>query len=67
MATRRNHGKSQSIRLLDVFVLGPWLIWLGARDTAALTQRERTLLTLAGAATVGYNARNYLRISSQRR
>lgn len=55
-----DHGKSQPVRLLDVFLLGPFMIWAGTQKR--LPSWARTALIISGVATVGYNARNYLRI-----
>lgn len=53
--------KTQWMRLLDVFVMGPVLIWAGAtqlkEQSGWFTQ---AVLIAMGAATIGYNARNYL-------
>lgn len=49
--------KTQFIRLIDIFVLGPFMI------VAAGKQKEkyfRAGLALGGLATILYNARNYL-------
>ena len=53
--------KSQRVRVLDVLVIGPLMIWGGA----ALADRSKLAglaLALTGVATVWYNGRNYLRI-----
>jgi len=55
--------KAQEVRLVDVFLLGPFLMWTGTR---ARTPTERTVLILSGAATVLYNWRNYAKIESQK-
>ncbi len=49
--------KAQGIRLLDVWVLGPILVYAGSRCVSA---GLATALTAAGAATIAYNGRNYL-------
>lgn len=46
--------KSQSVRLFDVLVLGPAMLYLGTRNRP-LDVRERTLLLLAGTGIVVYN------------
>lgn len=51
--------KSQEVRLVDVLVLGPFLIW--ASQQRRLTPATQSLLLISGVATVLYNARNYLR------
>ena len=59
--------KSQSVRLLDVAVIGPvmvvsaWTIWKAVRDRDLLAG----LLAVFGVATVVYNARNYLRVAAR--
>jgi hypothetical protein len=57
--------KSQGIRVLDVFVIGPLMVWGGLK-----LRREHAaggaLLALFGVATVLYNARNYRRIEAAR-
>ena len=52
--------KSQTVRLVDVFVLGPFLIWAGTQGR--LSGWARLLLLVSGIATVLYNGRNYLRL-----
>jgi len=55
----REYQKSQAVRLLDIAALGPFLIWASRQQR--LPAGARTLLALAGVATIIYNARNYLR------
>lgn len=50
--------KSQRVRLLDVFVVGPLMIWGGTKAGGL----GGTALALFGLTTVAYNARNYLRV-----
>lgn len=54
--------KTQTVRLIDVFVLGPYLIFLGNKQEK-LTPFQRNILVLTGAATIVYNGVNYLRIA----
>lgn len=53
--------KSQQVRLVDVFVLGPFLAWAGWEDSA-LPNWARFALFLSGVATIWYNGRNYIAI-----
>lgn len=53
--------KSQSVRILDVVLIGPLMMWGGAQLRKEYPLRGN-LLTLLGIATIGYNARNYLLI-----
>lgn len=50
-------SKSQDVRLLDVLVIGPALMYLATRER--LSHAQRVVLFAVGAATVIYNARNY--------
>lgn len=48
--------KTQTVRLIDVFVLGPFMIWAG------MQLREpwaRAAMIAAGGATMAYNWQNY--------
>ena len=49
--------KTQRVRLVDVFVLGPFMIW--ASRAPELPPWARLALGLSGLATIVYNARNY--------
>jgi hypothetical protein len=51
-------SKTQAIRLIDVLILGPFLIYAGR--TRRLSRPMRTALIVSGALTIGYNLRNYL-------
>jgi len=50
-------SKSQLIRLGDIFILGPFLIWLGLREKVPWI---KIFLIFLGMATIGYNLRNYI-------
>jgi len=50
-------NKSQLVRLLDVWALGPALVYVGTRQRRRL---YRNFLYAAGLGTIVYNARNYL-------
>lgn len=54
-------GKSQQVRLLDVFVLGPFMVWF-AYEARDVPDWARLALGLSGAATIAYNARNYVEL-----
>ncbi len=54
-------GKSQTVRLLDVFVLGPFMVWYAISYKDAPTW-ARGLLAFSGLLTTVYNGGNYLRI-----
>ncbi|HEY5657779.1 MAG TPA: hypothetical protein VIY27_08305 [Myxococcota bacterium] len=61
-------AKAQIVRLGDVFVIGPLMLY-GATRMAAQTPGQkiaRFLLASAGIATVIFNGRNYLMVESLR-
>lgn len=51
--------KTQSVRLLDVFALGPFMIW-SAQHLPNRTARG--VMIVAGTFTIAYNFRNYMRV-----
>lgn len=51
--------KSQWIRLVDVFALGPFMVYIGVKESN-LNEMERWGIILAGIGTIVYNGRNYL-------
>ena len=50
--------KSQGIRLIDVFLLGPFMIWIGV-VRGSVPEWASVLMIISGVFTVVYNARNY--------
>ncbi len=50
--------KSQNVRLWDVFVLGPAMVYIGSTEN--IKDWQKILLIGAGLGTVWYNGRNYL-------
>ena len=55
-------GKAQEVRLVDVFVLGPLMLWFALRSRG-MPEWSRFALGFAGVGTILYNARNYVRLS----
>jgi len=53
--------KAQTVRLLDVFVIGPVMIWAGWKLTEQYPARGQ-FLAVSGAATIFYNGYNYLQV-----
>lgn len=51
-------SKSQAIRLIDIFFIGPYLGWIAWRSKN-LTVIERRILQGLAVSTIVYNARNY--------
>lgn len=52
--------KSQMVRLLDVFVLGPFMIWYALQSWGMMPDVAVTPLLLLGILTIVYNGVNYL-------
>jgi len=57
-------SKSQGIRVLDVFVIGPMMIYFGVKAKNEPTWL-RALMIGSGVATIVYNGRNYLQTRQQ--
>ena len=53
--------KSQTVRLIDIFALAPFMIWVGATK---LKGAPKTIMIVSGAMTLLYNADNYLKIQN---
>ena len=54
--------KSQNVRLVDIFFIGPVLIYMASQKK--LSKPERGLMGILGGATIFYNLRNYLKNKS---
>ena len=61
------HEKTQLIRLLDVFGIGPLMIYAGYKADEQLSKTIRAALIVTGVATIGYNGRNYVLNEAERR
>ena len=57
-----DHGKTQAVRIADVFLIGPLMMWGGIELLEGGHRARGGLLAALGVATIGYNARNYLRL-----
>lgn len=51
--------KTQTVRLIDVFALGPFMIYASLK-ARGLSPVEQMLLGFSGVATIVYNGANYL-------
>lgn len=61
-----DHGKTQAIRLVDVFALGPFMVWFGM-EAEDVSEAARFVMIASGIATIAYNGANYLRIRGESR
>ena len=59
----QRQGKTQQIRVLDTFALGPFMMYMATKVDGP--PGTRFALAFAGAATVTFNGRNYLRIRGE--
>ena len=50
--------KSQTVRLIDVFLIGPYLIFISQKK--GLNNIDKQFLLVTGIATLFYNLSNYL-------
>jgi hypothetical protein len=53
-------SKSQWVRVVDVFVIGPLMVWAGVKLARQRYRVAGASLAVLGVATVAFNARNYL-------
>jgi hypothetical protein len=60
-------AKGQWVRLVDVFVIGPLMLWGGYKLVTHKHRVAGASLAVFGAATIGYNAKNYLDTAAARR
>jgi hypothetical protein len=51
--------KSQGIRLVDIWFIGPYLIYLMKKGT--VSDLDKTVLGILGVSTIFYNLNNYMK------
>lgn len=56
--------KTQTIRIFDVLLIGPLMVWAGEELAHDKPIRGHGL-ALLGVATIFYNARNYLKVDAE--
>jgi hypothetical protein len=54
--------KTQAVRLVDIFIYGPYLTYLAFQEEYVFSIAEKVFLLFLGATTVSYNARNFLKV-----
>lgn len=52
----KEFNKSQNIRLIDMFLLGPFMIWAGTNMESKVAGK---IMVASGIATILYNGKNY--------
>jgi intracellular septation protein A len=55
-------SKTQYVRLVDIFIYGPYLTYLAFQKNYVFTIIEKIFLLFLGITTITYNGKNYLKI-----
>ena len=56
------NSKTQYVRLLDVFIYGPYLTYLSFQTNYTFNIVEKIFLLFLGITTITYNGKNYLKL-----
>ena len=56
-------SKTQYVRLLDIFIYGPYLTYLSFQTNYTFSIIEKIFLLFLGVTTITYNGNNYLKLS----
>ena len=56
-------SKTQYVRLVDIFIYGPYLTYLAFQTNYTFTIVEKIFLLFLGVTTITYNGKNYLQLS----
>jgi len=56
-------SKTQNIRLVDIFILAPFMIYFGLK-AKGVSKTEKALMLVSGIGTALYNGNNYLKQKS---
>jgi len=56
------NSKTQYVRLVDVFIYGPYLTYLAFQKEYVFSLIEKIFLLFLGVTTITYNARNYIKL-----
>jgi hypothetical protein len=57
-------SKTQYVRLVDIFMYGPYLTYLAFQEEYSFTIIEKLFLLFLGITTISYNGKNYLKLTS---
>ena len=55
-------SKTQYVRLIDIFIYGPYLTYLAFQKEYIFSIFEKIFILFLGITTITYNGRNYLQI-----
>jgi hypothetical protein len=53
-------GKGQYLRIIDVLLYGPYLIYLAMKETYTFSLPEKVFLLMFGTTTITYNLKNFI-------
>jgi hypothetical protein len=53
-------GKGQYVRIMDILIYGPYLVYLAMKETYTFSMLEKLFLLLFGVTTITYNLKNFL-------
>jgi hypothetical protein len=53
-------GKVQYVRIIDILIYGPYLVYLAMKETYTFSIVEKIFLLLLGVTTITYNLKNFL-------
>jgi hypothetical protein len=56
-------SKTQYVRLIDIFIYGPYLTYLSFQTNYTFSIIEKIFLLFLGITTITYNGNNYLKLS----
>lgn len=58
--TANGNSKTQYVRLVDIFIYGPYLTYLAIQPAYVFTIFDKLFLLFLGITTITYNGKNYL-------
>jgi hypothetical protein len=53
-------GKTQYVRIIDIIIYGPFLIYLSLKKSYDLSSYEKVFLLFLGITTISYNLKNFI-------
>jgi hypothetical protein len=53
-------GKGQYVRIIDILLYGPYLVYLSMKNTHVFALWEKIFLLFLGTTTISYNLRNFI-------
>jgi len=58
---------TQKVRLVDVFILGPFMVWSGLRKQCKFSSLAKLFMVGSGIATIIFNGNNYIKIRDEKK